>query len=95
MHILKAVYMDNVLGFVILCKGENGAYENVLGLTKQNLMSKVAAVPLYSGALGMIGAEGKRYLGIASSSNAASINLHMRLGAMVTDTIDRNILRKC
>lgn len=92
--IIKAVHGDNVLGFVILHEVENGVYENVLGLTKQNLMGKVAAIPLYSGALGMIGAEGKRHFGIASSSNAASINLHMRLGAKVTDTIDRYILRK-
>ena len=93
--IIKAVHRGEVLGYVILHEIENGVYENVLGLTKQNLMGKVAAIPLYSSALGMIGAEGKQYLGIASSSNAASINLHMRLGAKVTDTLDRYILRKC
>lgn len=92
--IIKAMHSDNVLGFVILHEIENGVYENVLGLTKQNLMGKVAAMPLYSGVLGMIGVEEKRYLGIASSANVASINLHMQLGARVTDTIDRYILRK-
>lgn len=92
--IIKAVHGDNVLGFVILHEVENGVYENVLGLTKQNLMGKAAAVPLYSSVLGIVGAEGKRYLGIASSTNMASINLHMQLGARATDTIDRYILRK-
>ena len=82
------------VGFVILHEVENGIYENVLGLTKQNLMGKAAAVPLYSSVLGIVGAEGKRYLGIASSTNMASINLHMQLGARATDTIDRYILRK-
>lgn len=92
--VIKAAHKDNVLGFVILCERENGAYENVLGVTKQDLMGKAAAVPLYSSVLGIVGAEGKRYLGIASSTNMASINLHMQLGARATDTIDRYILRK-
>lgn len=92
--IIKAVHRDSVLGFVILHEVENGIYENVLGLTKQNLMGKAAAVPLYSSVLGIVGAEGKRYLGIASSTNMASINLHMQLGARATDAIDRYILRK-
>lgn len=93
-RIIKAAHRDTVLGFVLLHEVENGIYENVLGCTKQNLMGKAAAIPLYSSVLGIVGEEGKRYLGIASSTNVASINLHMRLGARASDTIDRYILRK-
>lgn len=92
-RILKAVHGKEVLGFVVLCETTAGAYENVLGLTKQTLMGKAAAVPLYSGALGMAGSEGKRYIGVASTANAASMNLHMQLGAKVTEIMDRYILR--
>lgn len=92
--IIEAVHKGTVLGFVILHEIESGVYENILGCTKRNLTGRAAAIPLYSGTLRIIGAEGKQYFGVASSANVASINLHMRLGAKVTDTIDRYILRK-
>lgn len=93
--ILCAECQGNPVGCVLIRDMGGGVYENVLGFTKPGIAGKVAAIPLYIGALELIKAcGGKRYAGTVSSTNMGSLNLHMSLGAKVVGIIDRYILRK-
>lgn len=81
-----------LLGFTIVEKQEKGAFENVLGVTRPDMHGRMAAFPLYNAMLnGMREAGFRKYIGRVSSSNLASINLHINLGAKVAGIYDEYI----
>lgn len=91
-QIVTAAHGGELLGFCAFLPCEDG-YRNVMGLTARNMKGKLAAWPLYTGALRLL-ASGW-YTGNISSSNVASLNLHIRLGGRVVGTEDWYILRRC
>lgn len=93
--IFRTDCQGNLVGCVLIRDIGSGIYENVLGFTRPGIAGKAAAIPLYVGALKQIGSGGgKRYLGSVSSTNMASLNLHIQLGAKVTAITDWYIFRK-
>ena len=90
-RIFRASYQEKVLGCILIMEGD-GFYQNVLGFTRRDLTGKAAAHPLYTGVMSLLGKG--RYIGMISSANAASINLHAQLGARVTEIEDCYILRR-
>ncbi|MBR1812177.1 MAG: hypothetical protein IJ766_11125 [Clostridia bacterium] len=83
-----------LLGFTLLHRVTEDTYENVLGATKPGIAGKMIAWPLYNGMLNFIDSKGGlRYLGRVSAANAASITLHMQLGAKIREIYDEYICR--
>lgn len=92
-RIICASHGKDVLGCVMILDDSPGGYcTNVLGFTKPGLKGRLAALPLYAGAMGMLKSE--TYSGKISTTNAASLNLHAGFGAKVTGAEDWYILRK-
>lgn len=82
-----------LLGFTIVEEQQKGTFENVLGITRPDMLGKMAAFPLYNAMLnGMREAGFKKYIGRVSSSNLASVNLHINLGAKVAGIYDEYIM---
>lgn len=95
LQIMQAFYKDEMTGFAIIDTGSHGQPENVLGVTVPGISGMASAYPLYSDLLDMLGQDGcRKYYGMVSTENAASINLHIQLGAEVCGIMDRYILRK-
>ena len=93
--VLKIVEHEELLGFTILQRVSDDAYENVLGVTRPGIKGKMAAYPLYCGMLDYIKAQsGTKYIGRVSTANIPSVNLHLQLGAKIRNVYDEYILRK-
>ena len=92
-RIMVATHAGDLLGYCTFLPCGDG-YRNVMGLTARGMKGKLAAWPLYTGALRILETGGGKYIGNVSSTNVASLNLHMRLGARVTGTEDWYILRR-
>lgn len=91
-RIMTAAHAGELLGFcTFLPCGKD--YYNAMGLTAQSIKGKLAALPLYTGAMRLLECGGG-YIGKIASANAASLNLHIQLGAKVTGTEDWYILRR-
>lgn len=97
--VVKALHQQKLLGFTVIRECEQKeTFENVLGATLPGMKGKMIAVPLY-GRMLQLASEGafkskcKKYVGDVSSTNAASINLHMYFGGKVTAIIDEYIYR--
>lgn len=97
--VIKALYQQKLLGFTVIRECEKKeVFENVLGATLPGMKGKMIAVPLYGRMLELASESAfkskcKKYVGDVSSTNAASINLHMYFGGKVTTTIDEYIYR--
>ena len=88
----------SLLGFTILRKRSDVLWENVMGVTMQGIKGKLAAYCLYNGMLDTIltlSSEPRkaRYMGMVSSENTASLNLHIGLGAIVSRSVEEYIFR--
>lgn len=92
------LYLSNYNGALsgyIMYVQKGDSFENVLGVTAPGLPGKASAYALYSKLMDKMLEEGyKNYKGWVSSSNIASINLHIKLGASVTRVIDEYIMRR-
>lgn len=95
----KIFHGQELLGFTVAEEAPPASrpgicFENVMGATKPGIRGKMAAPALYRAML-----EGQRergfrkYWGWVSAANAASLNLHCRLGARATAVCDEYILR--
>lgn len=97
--VVKALHQQNLLGFTVIRECEQKeAFENVLGATLPGMKGKMIAVPLYGRMLRLVSESAfksrrLKYRGGISSTNAASINLHMHFDAKVTAIIDEYIYR--
>ncbi len=90
-RIVTASHDGDLLGFCAFLPYGNGYY-NAMGLTVRDMKGRLAAWPLYTGALRLL--AGGEYVAGISSANVASLNLHIQLGAKVTGTEDWYILRR-
>lgn len=93
--VIRVLHEEVLLGFVVLrCAGDK-SFENVLGCTRPGIKGKMIAYPMYLAAIALgkklTCPEGK-YIGRVSSTNMASLNLHMSLGARITSIEDEYIL---
>ena len=97
--IVRAAHQQKLLGYTVVRESEKrDSFENVLGVTLPGMKGKMIAVPLYRSMLkfaaeSAFGEKYTKYIGDISSTNVASINLHMHLGAKVYQTIDYYIYR--
>ncbi len=86
---------SELLGFTVLELKADGTGENILGVTKNDMRGKMAAWGIYNGMLKQMECgnayECRQYCGNVSSSNAASINLHINLGGRVESIYDEYI----
>ncbi len=95
LQVMQAFYKGEMTGFVIFDTDSQSQSENVLGVTAPGICGMASAYPLYSDLLDLLGQGGcRKYYGMVSTENAASINLHIQLGAEVCSIVDRFILRK-
>lgn len=95
MKIVRCMHNDITLGITVLRDNGDGTVDNVLGAVLPNLQGKMAAYGLYMQTLMYIQEQGyKKYYGNVSASNAASINLHIAMGAKVESIYDEYILRR-
>lgn len=97
--VIKALHQQKLLGFTVIreCEKEE-VFENVLGATLPGMKGKMIAVPLYARMLKLASESAfkskcTKYVGDVSSTNAASINLHMYFGGKVAAIIDEYIYR--
>lgn len=88
-------YKGELAGFTVVHRQENFG-ENVLGVTKPGILGKMAAYGMYAGMIDYMYEQEnyKNYYAEVSSCNAASMNLHMQLGAKVTGNYDKFIYRE-
>lgn len=94
LQVMQAFYKEEMTGFVIIDTAHSRS-ENVLGVTAPGISGMASAYPLYSDLLDLLGQGGcRKYYGMVSTENVASINLHIQLGAEVCSIMDRYILRK-
>lgn len=95
MVVVRTKNDDYTTGIIILKHNEDDSYDNVLGAVEPGVKGKLSAYKLYLSALDYIKKSGgKAYYGNVSSSNQASLNLHINLGAMAEVIIDEYIYRK-
>ena len=90
-----ASYNGRIVGFIIMIEESPGVAHNVLGAVLPEITGRAVAYPMYCTFLNELQKQGyKEYIGIVSSSNITSINLHIQLGAYVTEVTDEYILRR-
>ena len=91
--VYSVIIKDELLGFTVLKACDNETGENIMGVTKTGIRGKMVAWGLYQGMLAQMTEKDsfKYYLGNVSSSNQASINLHIQLGATVDSVFDEYI----
>lgn len=87
--IIYAEYKGELLGYLLTVRLKDTAHpEILLGMTKNNMLGKMIAFPLYAKAAELYGG----YSGKVSTTNIASLNLQARLGARIIGIEDRYIL---
>lgn len=95
--IFKALQNKELLGFIIVEKHSDGKCENLLGATRPDIKGKIIAYGLYVNVLKMLAENEygnlKKYYGDVSSTNLASLNLHIQLGARIKKIYDEFIYR--
>ncbi len=80
--VFRSMYKDELAGFTIVQLKEGGACENVLGAVSPLYQGRGIAIGLYTGMLKHLQNLGMKELsGRISTTNMASINLHIALGA--------------
>ncbi len=95
MEIVRCIKDDITLGIIIFKDNGNGTADNVLGAVRSNLQGKMAAYGLYMQTLMLMKERGfVKYYGDISSSNIASLNLHIALGAKMVAVSDEYILQR-
>lgn len=95
--IVKAKHEEELLGCCVidLNADPKGKYfENVLGATIPGIKGKLIAAQLYNYMLEFCSDRFARYRGRVSASNLASVNLHINLGAKVSQIYDELILSR-
>lgn len=96
--IFKALQNKELLGFIIMEKHSDGKCENLLGVTRPDIKGKMIAYGLYANVLKMLAENEhgnfKYYYGDVSSTNLASLNLHIQLGAKIKKIYDEFIYRE-
>lgn len=91
-HTVRVLHDGELLGFSIVRTEQAGIAENVLAATKPCLQGKLAVPALYGAMLNINGGGYiLKYEGNVSSTNLASLNLHIRLGARVTRIFDEYV----
>lgn len=93
-QLYSSYYKGTLSGFIMYVQ-DGDEYENVLGVTAAGIVGRASAYTLYSALMDEMREKSvKLYKGWVSTSNIASVNLHMKLGANVTEAIDKYILRR-
>lgn len=93
--VISATYRNKLTGYVFLTLSDSDVFENVLGVTDNSIIGKMTAFMLYSYMMDYGYQLGyKKYLGRVSASNIASLNLHINLGAIVSNVSDEYIYRR-
>ena len=93
MRVVRCEFKEQLLGVIVLRDNEDGTIDNVLGAVKPDMQGRMAAYSLYANTLKMLAEDGyKKYYGDVSSSNVASLNLHINLGAKAVSVIDEYIM---
>jgi len=96
MKIYKALHGTELLGFTIVNEKADPkgiCFENMLGATMPGIKGKMIAPMLYKSMLCGEKDSFKKCLGRVSSSNLASLNLHIQLGGKVSGIYDEYIYR--
>lgn len=95
MPAITCSYNESILGVTVLKDNMDGTMDNILGAVKPGLQGKMAAYGLYIQTLMWMKGQGcKRYYGNVSSSNIASLNLHIALGGKIVETYEEYILEE-
>ena len=90
--VTRVEYDGELAGYTVIHRQDEQA-ENVLGATKPGILGKMVAFGLYANTIKYLYEQEnyKKYYAEVSSSNTASINLHVQLGAKVLGSYDKYI----
>lgn len=93
--VTRVEYDGDLAGYTVIHR-QDGQAENVLGATKPGILGKMVAFGMYANTINYLYEQEnyKKYYAEVSSSNIASINLHMQLGAKVIGSRDEYICRE-